>query len=39
MKIQRRFAPTGGLFEPDSVACFPGMRIMGIDINVRLGDG
>jgi hypothetical protein len=26
MKIQRRFAPTGGLFEPDSVACFPGMR-------------
>jgi len=25
MKIQRRFAPTGGLFKPESVACFPGM--------------
>jgi hypothetical protein len=26
MKIQRRFAPTGGLIKPESVACFPGMR-------------
>jgi hypothetical protein len=27
MKTQRRFAPIGGLFKPDSVACLPGMRI------------
>jgi hypothetical protein len=26
MKTQRRFAPIGGLFKPDSVACLPGMR-------------
>ena len=32
MKLQRRFAPTGGEFTPESVARFTGIRTYGCQI-------
>jgi len=34
MKSQRRFAPTGGEFAPESVASFIGIRISGLKGNL-----
>ena len=39
MKIQRRFAPTGGLFRPESVAGFARIRSVILLLNFYKGKG